>query len=409
MSTFQCPKHLYNRPCDEVHVDGTCSVETREPCLFVSPESLRSNFPFEADKYLIDSPLDWSGSPFDGRGRPSQSNSSAELTLPPDFGPERPIRTASRFERLLREDTFSITCEVVPPVSADATTFVQSVKTLDSCVDALQIADNPSADLHMSGLLAAFFLERAGLETILQMTCRDRNRAQLQADVLGASGAGIDNILCMTGAHPTEGNQPDSKPMFDLDSVNLINAIRQMRDDSKLLSGRTLNDPPHIFIGGLVSPLAPPQDYRLHDLGTKIAAGADFVVTHVIFDVESLDRFLENMQAKGLQEKVSVMVSIGVLVSAKNARDIHRRFPGVLIPESILERLDNIAPGRQRQEGFQIAVETIQRLRDNPLVSGINIVTHLSSTTFDEIVELCGQSNLLPRPILETPRTATKG
>ena len=133
------------------------------------------------------------------------------------------------------------------------------------------------------------------------------------------------------------------------------------------------------------------------------------MVTHVIFDVESLDRFLENMQAKGLQEKVSVMVSIGVLVSAKNARDIHRRFPGVLIPESILERLDNIAPGRQRQEGFQIAVETIQRLRDNPLVSGINIVTHLSSTTFDEIVELCGQSNLLPRPILETPRTATKG
>ena len=409
MSTFKCPKHLYSRPCDEVHVDGTCSVETSVPCLFVSPGSLLSNFPFEANRYRINSPLDWSGSPFDGRGRPTQSNSSTGLTLPPDFGPERPVRTASRLERLLRDDKFSVTCEVVPPATADATTFVQSVKTLSSCVDAVQITDNPSADLHMSGLLAAFFLEQAGFETILHMTCRDRNRAQLQADVLGASGAGINNILCLTGAHPTEGNQPESKPMFDLDSVNLINAIRQMRDDSKLLSGRTLDDPPHVLIGGLVSPLAPPRNYRLHDLGTKIAAGADFVVTHVIFDIESLDRFLEAMESKGLQEKVSVMVSVGVIVSAKNARDIHRRFPGVLIPESILERLDGIAPGRQRQEGFQIAVETIQRLRENPIVSGINIVPHLSSTTFDEIVELCGQSNLLPRPILETPEEAING
>jgi methylenetetrahydrofolate reductase (NADPH) len=115
------------------------------------------------------------------------------------------------------------------------------------------------------------------------------------------------------------------------------------------------------------------------------------------------------MEAKGIQEKVSIMVSIGVIDSVENARDIHRRFPGVLIPESILDRLDGSAPGRQRQEGLQIAVETIQKLRENPLVSGINIVTHLSSTTFDEIVELCGQSNLLQRPILETPRKATNG
>ena len=130
MPAFHCPKYLYNWPCDEVHVDGACSAQTSEPCLFVSPTSLLSNFPFEADKYRINSPLDWGDSPFDGRGKPSQSNSSAALTLPPDFGPERPIRTASRFERLLREDTFSVTCEVVPPTSADATTFVQSVKHL---------------------------------------------------------------------------------------------------------------------------------------------------------------------------------------------------------------------------------------------------------------------------------------
>ena len=398
MVSFKCPKFLLNGPCEEVNLDGSCGVDPTQTCVFVNPGSLTANLSFEPNVYPYTAPMDWSNSPFDGRARPRQTAAPIDLTLPPDIGPERPQRSGSKFERLLRDGEFVVTCEVVPPASTDPAVFLDTVMALDGNVDAVQVSDNARANLQLSGLIAAYLLEKKGLETILQLTCRDRNRSQLQADVLGACGVGVKNILCLTGEHPRAGDHPEVKPVFDLDQVNLIHVIQHMREESAFMSGRELDDPPRVLIGGVVAPIAPPRDYRPHDLGRKVAAGADFVITNAIFDLDLLRTFTQAVVELGLEKKVHILVSIGVLTGSDSGHAINNQISGVNVPEHLIQRLAAAPPDKQKREGFQIAVESIQQLREMPGVSGINIVPNLSDITVSEVVELCTEAGLSPRP-----------
>ena len=409
MLAFNCPKFLLNGPCEEVNIDGGCGVEPEKTCVFLASDTLLANFSFEPTTFKYRGPLDWSDSPFDGRAQPSQVAAPIDLTLPSNFGPERPLRSEGKFESLLRGGEFVVSCEVVPPASSDPTDFLKKVIMLEGSVDAVQVLDNAGANLQLSGVIAAYLLEKEGIETILQMTCRDRNRSQLQSDILGARGLGVKNILCLTGEHSTAGDHPEVKPVFDLDPLSLIYVANHMRTQGTFMSGRALGSSPQVLIGGVVAPIAPPRDYRLHDLGLKAAAGADFIMTNAIFDLDALRSFTESVVEQGLEKKVHLIVSVGVLSDLENAQTINREFPGVNVPEHVIQRLTAAPPDQQKQTGLQIALETIQKLQEMPGVSGINIVPNLSDITLGEVTELCAAAGLTPRPTSGPQSTSANG
>jgi methylenetetrahydrofolate reductase (NADPH) len=366
--------------------------------VFLTPGTLLANFPFEPTTFKYSAPLDWSKSSFDGRAQPKQAAAPIDLSLPIDFGPARPLRSGSRFESLLREGEFVVTCEVLPPPSSNVAHFLNTVQTLEGQADAVQVLDNAGANLQLSGVIAAYLIEKNGIETLLQMTCRDRNRSQLQADLLGACGLGVKNVVCLTGEHPTAGDHPEVKPVFDLAQVQLIQVIKHLRDEGKFMSGRELYASPKVLIGGVVAPIAPPRDYRLHDLGRKAAAGADFAMTNAIFDIDMLRDFFQAVVENGLDHKVNVLVSVGVLSDLEGALAIDSSVAGVSVPDKLIQRLKAAPADQQKQIGFEIAVETIQQLREMPGVAGINFKPTLSDTPLSEIAELCAAAGLTPRP-----------
>jgi methylenetetrahydrofolate reductase (NADPH) len=398
MRDFRCPKFLINGPCEEVFQEGGCCAEPGETCVFVYPDSLLAAHPFEANRYVYRLPLDWSASSFDGRGRPKPATPEIELALPPDLGPERTLRSDSKFERSLREGGFVTTCEVIPPASTNLAQFLNEIGSLRGRVHAVQVADNAHANLQASGLITAHLLERMGLETGLNMTCRDRNRNQLQSDLLGAYAVGVKNIRCLTGEPLIAGNNREVKPVFDLDQVHLIQIVKHLRDTGTFMSGRKLHSAPRVFIGATVAPMSPPQDYRIHDLGMKVAAGADYAVTHAIFDTGLLRDYLLHLKENGLGNKVFLIASLGVLTSPENARAISRRYPGVVVPESLVARLDAAPQGMRRREGLNISLEILQQLHDMPGIAGINWLPSMSDVRLEEILSLCELAQLTPRP-----------
>jgi methylenetetrahydrofolate reductase (NADPH) len=328
-----------------------------------------------------------------------------------DYGPERQWRSSSHLEGLLRQGQFVVTCEVIPPASTDAAGFLAAAERLRGTVDAVQVADNAGANLQMSGLIAAHLLERLGLEVVLHMTCRDRNRNQLQADLLGAHAAGVKAIRCLTGEYLTAGDHPEVKPVFDLDQIHLIYAINHLREKGAFLSGRELHSPPQVFIGATVAPLAPPRDYRLHDLGLKVAAGADFVVLQAAFDPAGLSEYLHRVSDLGLDKKVYLMAEVGLLTDLEAARTLPQRYPGTVVPAASLRRLEGVPPGERRREGLKMAVETIQELRGLPALSGINLVPTLSGATLEAVLVVCEEAGLVPRPAqaLAAPMAVSAG
>ncbi len=398
MPGFECPKYVLNGPCEEVFAHGRCGVDASQACTFLAPGSLEPGFSFEAGTFEYRAPLDWSGSSFAGRGQPRQAVAPIHLQLPPDLAPEHPLHAGSSLERSLRTGDFVVSCEMVPPASADPAVFLSQAGALQGHADAILIPDNAGANLQMSGAIAAYLLQGEGWETILEVSCRDRNRSQLQADVLGSCALGLKNILCTTGEHPRAGEQPEVKPVFDLDQVNLIRVVHHMREESKYMSGRAILERPEVLIGGQVAPAAPPIAYRLHDLGRKVAAGADFILTNAIFDTDLLQSFARELVELGLDRKVKLLVSIGVLTGAERAQAIQEQVPGVSLPDNLIQRLRAQPPAQQKREGFQIALETIEQVRKIPAVSGINILTGLSGISTSEAAELCAAASLNRRP-----------
>ncbi len=289
-----------------------------------------------------------------------------------------------RFERVLRAGHFAVTAEIAPPDSADPGDVYARVRDFDGYVDAINATDGSGANCHMSSMGICALLSRRGYAMILQMSCRDRNRIAMQGDMLGASAMGVANVLCLTGDGVQSGDHPEAKPVFDMDSISALGMVRQMRDGSAFLSGRSLSTPPRLFLGAAANPFAPPLDFRPQRLAKKVAAGAQFVQTQYCFDVVRLKTYMARVRDLGLLEKVFILPGVGPLASAKSAEWIRKNVAGVHIPDAIIQRLAGAKD--QKQVGVDICVELMQEIKEIEGVSGIHLMAYRQEHRIGEIV-----------------------
>ena len=295
-----------------------------------------------------------------------------------------------RFERVLRAGQFAVTAEIAPPDSADPEDVYERAALFDGYVDAINATDSSGANCHMSSMGICSLLTRRGYAMILQQSCRDRNRIAMQGDILGAAAMGVCNILCLSGDGVQSGDHPEAKPVFDMDSISALGMVRHMRDEQQFLSGRTINSPPRLFLGGAANPFAPPLDFRPHRMAKKIAAGAQFIQTQYCFDVERMKTFMAEVRDMGLLEKAYVLAGVGPLASAKAAEWIRKNVAGVHIPDDVIKRLAGAED--QKQEGVDLCVDLIEQVREIEGVSGVHIMAYRME---DRIGEIVTRSNAL--------------
>jgi len=294
----------------------------------------------------------------------------------------------------LRAGLFAVTAELNPPDSADPQAVYDNALVLAEVTDAINATDAAGANCHMSSLGICALLVRAGYEAVLQVSCRDRNRIAIQGDLLGAAAMGVRNVLCLTGDDVSVGDQPEAKPVFDLDSIQLLRVARVMRDQGLFLSGRRLDVPPRLFLGAAANPFAPPFDWRPDRLAKKVAAGADFIQTQYCFDVPRLRTYMQRVRDLGLHEQVFILVGVGPLRSVKAAEFLRTRVPGVVIPDDIVERLRKTPKAQQREEGKRICIEIIQQVREIAGVAGVHVMAFRQEALVKDIIEEAG---LFPR------------
>ena len=291
-------------------------------------------------------------------------------------------------ERALRAGTFAVTAELNPPDSADPREVFERAKVLGDVCDALNATDAAGANAHMSSVGMCSLLTRAGYSVVMQMTCRDRNRIAIQGDVLGAAAMGVCNILCLTGDGVQVGDQPEARPVFDLDAMSLLETIRTMRDDAAFLSGRPITEPPRVFLGAAANPFAPPLDFRPLRLAKKIEAGAQFVQTQYCFDVPLFEQFMTRVRDLGLHERCFIIVGVGPLASARAARWIRTNVPGIHIPDAVITRLEGAAD--QKLEGRKLCVELIQQVREIEGVAGVHVMAYRQEEAVSDIIHQSG-------------------
>jgi len=303
-------------------------------------------------------------------------------------------------EAVLTSGQFAVTAELGPPKSADVDLIRQKAGYLRGVVDAVNITDNQTAIVRMSSIGAGFIALQEGLEPVIQITCRDRNRLAIQSDVLGAYALGMRNILCLSGDHQKFGNHPTSKNVYDLDSIQLVMMLKGMRDDKVFACGdeirNTKKSPivePRIFIGAAANPFGDPFPFRAVRLAKKVKAGADFIQTQCIYDMERFRKWMEQVRARGLHEKVYILAGITPLRSVKMAEYMRDKVAGLTVPDHIIERLKGAE--NAEEEGRKIAIEQIQELREIPGVSGVHIMAIEAEKTVAALAEKAG---LLPRP-----------
>lgn len=293
-----------------------------------------------------------------------------------------------RFERVLRSGKFAVTAELAPPDSADPEEVYLRARIFDGFVDAINATDGSGANCHMSSVGVCSLLTRVGYSTIMQISCRDRNRIAIQGDILGAAAMGVANILCLTGDGVQAGDQPGAKPVFDLDCMTLLSTARRMREESEFLSGRKLDLSPKIFLGAASNPFAEPLDFRVDRLAKKVEAGAEYVQTQYCYDVERLARFMARVRERGLDKRVFILVGVGPLASARAASWIRDHVPGVHIPDAVIERLARAE--KPKQEGKKLCIELIQQIREIPGVAGVHIMAYRQEESVAEIVDASG-------------------
>lgn len=292
------------------------------------------------------------------------------------------------FERQLASGQFAVTAELSPPDSADPEEVYSRARVFDGYVDAINATDGSGANCHMSSVAVCSLLERRGYTTIMQISCRDRNRLAVQGDVLGAAALGVSNVLCLSGDGVQAGDHPDAKPVFDLDCMSLIRTVRGMRDDARFLSGRVITTPPRMLIGAAANPFVPPFDYRVERLAKKISAGAAFVQTQYCFDIPSLEEYMRQVRDRGLHEQCGILIGVGPLNSARAARWIRDNVPGVHIPDQVIKRLEGAE--RPKLEGRRLCMELIQQIREIEGVAGVHVMAFRQEEAIAEIIDASG-------------------
>ena len=301
----------------------------------------------------------------------------------------------SNLQSVLSDGKFAVTAECGPPRGADPEIIRKKGGLLRGHVDAVNVTDNQTAIVRMSSIAACVHLSAMGLEPVMQMVTRDRNRIALQSDILGAFSLGIRNILCLSGDHQTFGSQPDAMNVFDIDSVNLVRMVKVMKTDGKDMSGFDLISSPRMFIGAAANPFADPFEYRVIRLAKKIDAGADFIQTQCVYNLERFREWMRLAREEGLTEKTYILAGITPLKSEGMAKYMAKRVAGMDVPESVIKRIGGVPKGKAAEEGFDICLETIAALREIKGVHGIHIMAIEWEEIVGRIVEAAGLS---PRP-----------
>ncbi len=302
-------------------------------------------------------------------------------------------REESRLERLLTQGVFAITAEVVPPRSADPLPVTTQARELAGYADALNVTDNPTSSAHMSPLAACSLVAAAGMEPVLQVTCRDRNRLGLTSDLLGAWALGARSILCLTGDPPGSGDHPEAKPVFDLGVHELVALAAALRREGRLLSGAVVHPAPRYFVGVADVPLA--EGYSFDPLERKADAGASFVQTQIVFDVEAFEKWAAMARSRGILQRLRVLPGVAVPASARAARFMRDHLRGVRVPEAVIERLEEAGPEAE-DEGVRLGVEIVARLKAIEGVAGVHLIGLGRMRPLRRLIEAAGLS---PRPV----------
>lgn len=298
---------------------------------------------------------------------------------------------SSHLQSLLSSGNFVVCAEMEPPRSGSADDVRKKFPWFKHHVDAVNLTDNASANVMMSSLVCSAIAVQEGIEPIYQLTCRDRNRLAIQSDLLGAAALGITNVLCLTGDHPILGTQPEAKPVYDLDSVQLIDLVNQI-NQGKLMSDEEVKSPPLFFIGGAANPFATPEPLQLMKLEKKIAAGAKFIQTQAIFDLDKFTLWMKSVRERELHKQAYIIPGIMPVRSLKTISFLQDRVSGISIPEGFIQRLKNAVD--PKIEGINLCLELIATLREIEGVAGIHIMPAKAESLLPSIVE---QAGLVPR------------
>ncbi|MDR5832313.1 methylenetetrahydrofolate reductase C-terminal domain-containing protein [Caballeronia sp. LP006] len=393
-----CAKGMRNGPCGGVRPDGQCEVRPERRCTWVDAT--------EGDARIRAGHTEsWSrrASPRDFRlnGKSTWMPMIA-TAIPATAGTPAPVRAsvaaessaaddpvANDFAALCRERSrFIVTVEISPPDSADPQALLKRADLFRGLTDAINITDGAGANCHMSSAAASALLISAGFTPVTQASCRDRNRIALQGDILGAAALGVRNVLCLTGDDVSKGDHAGAKPVFDLDSVNLLHTLRGMSERGEYASGRKLERAPRLFLGATANPFVPPYGERIANLERKVDAGAQFIQTQFCFDLNLLEQFMHEVRARGLHERTAIIVGVGVLSTARALRWMADHVPGVNVPMSVTERI--AAAADQRLEGKQFCIDMIRSLRSVEGVAGVHLMGYKNEEVLAQIIEEAG-------------------
>jgi methylenetetrahydrofolate reductase (NADPH) len=305
------------------------------------------------------------------------------------------LKSGSNLEKVLKAGHFAFTGECGPPQGSNVDHLIEKIHHLKGCVDAVNVTDNQTAVVRMSSWAASLILLQEGLEPNFQMVCRDRNRLAIQSDILGIYAHGIRNMLCLSGDHQRFGNHPGAKNVFDIDSMQLIHTVKTMRDEGKFLNGGDIDGPPELFIGAASNPFAEPFEFRVHRLAKKIAAGADFIQTQCIYNMDRFREFMKRAVDMGLHEKCYILAGVTPMKSVGMARYMAKQVPGMDVPDSLITRLRGAGKGKVADEGIKFAIEQIEEFRAMEGIAGVHLMAIEWEHRVPYIAELAG---MLPRP-----------
>lgn len=305
------------------------------------------------------------------------------------------MKTDSVLEKVLDSGQLAVTSECGPPRGSVPEKIDEKAEMLRGFVDAVNVTDNQTAVVRMSSWSASVLIKQKAMNPILQMVTRDRNRIAMQSDILGAYALGIDTMLCLSGDHPTFGDHPMASNVYDLDSIQFIQMVKTMRDEGKFQGGDDIVNPPRMYIGAAANPFADPFELRVARLAKKVKAGADFIQTQCIYNIDKFETWMEGVRSRGLHEKTHIMAGVTPLKSAGMARYMKNKVPGMDVPDEVIQRMAGVPKEKQAEEGITICVETIERLKAIEGVHGFHIMAIEWENKVPEIVE---RAKLLPRP-----------
>jgi methylenetetrahydrofolate reductase (NADH) len=307
------------------------------------------------------------------------------------------MKSGSNLEAVLKAGYFAFTGECGPPKGANAAHLKEKLAFLKGNVDAVNITDNQTAVVRMSSWAASSVAVQEGVEPNFQMVCRDRNRLAMMSDILGAYTMGVRNMLCLSGDHQRFGNHPEAKNVYDIDSMQLISLAKTMRDEGKFLNGEDIDVPPKLFIGAACNPFADPFEYRVHRLAKKIKAGADFIQTQCIYNMDKFRRFMKMAVDMGLTEKCSILAGVTPLKSVGMAQYMAKQVPGMDVRAELIDRLKGAGKGKVAEEGIKIAIEQIEEFKEMEGVAGV----HLMAIEWEHrVAEIAERAKMLPRPVV---------